>query len=235
MSQTRTPSDLPPDDPVAQAAEYALGLLPEDERPAFEARLATDRDLQVEVAAWQEHLADLALADVTEVAPPPQLGKRLEALLFKTEEPSIWRSLWPYALGGVAAALLLWVTMATDLLLPDDGVAPTLQAELAPTPDGEGLLLTAQVDTETGQVQVIRAAGAPPQGRVLELWLIAGDAAPVSLGLLDADASTVLVLPRDLLASLSGATLAISDEPPGGSPTGAPTGAVRAAGTLTSS
>ena len=49
MSPRPPLSDLPPDDPVAQAAEYALGLLPDDERAAFEARLAVDRDLQAEV------------------------------------------------------------------------------------------------------------------------------------------------------------------------------------------
>jgi len=79
------------------------------------------------------------------------------------------------------------------------------------------------------------------------IWLIAdpdedsafvidpGDAAPVSLGLLDEGNSTLIDLPQDLVALLAGALLAISDEPPGGSPTGAPTGAVRAAGSLTSS
>lgn len=235
MSPRPPLSDLPPDDPVAQAAEYALGLLPDDERAAFEARLAVDRDLQAEVGAWQEHLADLAISEVEDVAPPAQLRKRLESQLFQTEEKSIWQSLWPYALGGLAAALVLWFAVTTDLLLPEDSFQPTLQAELAPTPDGAGLVLTAQVDSRTGQVQVIRAAGEPPQGRVFELWLIAGQDAPVSLGLLDEGGSTVLNLPAEMLASLPGATLAISDEPPGGSPTGAPTGAVRAAGTLTSS
>lgn len=227
--------DLPPDDPIAQAAEYALGLLLPDELPAFESRLAADPDLREEVRVWQTHLADLAMSEVEEVMPPPQLRKRLQAVLFQTERRSIWQSLWPYALGGVAAALVLWFALATGLLLPENSFTPTLQAELAPTADGAGLAVTAQVDAGSGQVQVIRAAGAPPEGRVFELWLIAGDAAPRSLGLLDADAATVLTVPDEIRASLAGATLAISDEPPGGSPTGAPTGAVRAAGTLTSS
>lgn len=228
-------SDLPPEDPTAEAAEYVLGLLAEDARAAFEARLDQDRGLQAEVAAWQAHLSDLALAEVDEVAPPPQLRKRLEALLFQTEEKSVWNSLWPYALGGLAAAFVLWLAVTTNLVLPEDPLAPTLRAELAATADGEGLALIAEIEGETGRMQVIRTAGTPPDGRVFELWLIAGQNPPVSLGLLAPDDSTLLTLPPDLLASLPGATLAISDEPPGGSPTGAPTGAVRAAGTLSSS
>jgi anti-sigma-K factor RskA len=58
---------------------------------------------------------------------------------------------------------------------------------------------------------------------VLELWLIAQDGVPVSLGLLAAGGETVLVPPADLAAQLPGATLAVSAEPPGGSPTGSPT------------
>jgi anti-sigma-K factor RskA len=163
------------------------------------------------------------------------LRKRLEATLFQTESTSIWQTLWPYALGGVAAALVLWAAVTTNLLVPDDVFQPTLQAQLQATPDGAGLVLRAQVDSSNGQVQVVRSAGDPPDGRVFELWLIAGDAAPVSVGLLAADATTVLTLPDAVLAVLPGALLAVSDEPPGGSPTGAPTGAVRAIGPLTSS
>ncbi|MFP7570370.1 anti-sigma factor domain-containing protein [Marivita sp. S2033] len=232
---TQPPTDLPPDEPVTEAAEYALGLLTDAERAAFEARLAASRDLQDEVGAWQTYLAELALAEVDEVAPPPQLRKRLEATLFQNKRRSIWQLVWPYAAGGAAAALVLWLAVSNDLLLPDDGLRPTLQAELAATPEGGDVVLTAQVDPAAGQVEVARGGATPPEGRVFELWLIVGENAPVSLGVLDDGATTRLTLPQTTLASLSGATLAITDEPPGGSPTGAPTGTIRAAGTLTSS
>jgi anti-sigma-K factor RskA len=66
---------------------------------------------------------------------------------------------------------------------------------------------------------------------VLELWLIEGDAAPVSLGVLPEAPQARVPLDRALAARIAaGALLAISDEPEGGSPTGAPTGAVLAAG-----
>ncbi|MBO6882713.1 MAG: anti-sigma factor [Marivita sp.] len=232
---------LPPDGPEEDedrvlAAEYALGLLTEEERAWFEERLDTDTALRAEVVAWDEHFAAVILDDVEEVAPSPQLAKRLQTILFKPEKHSFWQQIWPYGLGGLAAALVLWLSISTGILVPvDSRLQPDLVAELAPTPDGEGLVIRATVDTTLAAVEVVRAAGTPPDGRVFELWLIAGDAAPVSLGLLEDGNSTLIDLPQDLLAVLPGALLAISDEPPGGSPTGAPTGAVRAAGPLTSS
>lgn len=237
MSDQTTPPIGPEDDDGrVLAAEYALGLLPDAERSNFEARLAEDRDLQAEVVAWEEHFATILYEDVDEVAPSPQLRKRLETVLFKPNEPSFWKQIWPYGLGGVAAALVLWLAVNTGVVtLDEDALNADLVAELAPTPDGDGLVVNASLDTTLGAVQVVRAAGEPPAGRVFELWLIAGDAAPVSLGLLSAERSTIIDLPEEVLAQLSGALLAISDEPPGGSPTGAPTGAVRAAGPLTSS
>jgi anti-sigma-K factor RskA len=160
----------------------------------------------------------------------------LQTVLFKPDKQSFWQQIWPYGLGGVAAALVLWLSISTGILVPEDAaLQPDLVAELSPTPDGEGLVIRAAVDTTRGAVQIVRAAGAPPDGRVFELWLIAGEAAPVSLGLLDEGSSTLIDLPQDVVALLPGTLLAISDEPPGGSPTGAPTGAVRAAGPLTPS
>jgi anti-sigma-K factor RskA len=237
MTDHTTPPEGPEnEDDRVLAAEYALGLLSAEERAQFEARLDTDADLRAEVVAWDEHFASVILDEIDPVDPSPQVAKRLQTILFKPEKQSFWQQIWPYGLGGVAAALVLWLTISTGVLIPDDtGLQPDLVAELAPTPDGEGLVIRAAVDTTRGAVEVVRAAGAPPEGRVFELWLIAGDAAPVSLGLLDEGNSTLIDLPQDLVALLPGALLAISDEPPGGSPTGAPTGAVRAAGSLTSS
>jgi anti-sigma-K factor RskA len=233
--QTPPPQGPDADEPRILAAEYALGLLADDERARFEILMAEDQYLRDEVAAWDAAFSEL-VEDVEPVTPSPQLRKRLEARVFGEKRPSIWQQLWPYGLGGVAAALVLWLAVTSGVLVTDDAALQAdLVAELAPTPDGDGLVLRANVDTTRGAVEVLRAAGDPPAGRVFELWLIAGDNAPVSLGLLDGDGSTVIDLPETLLASLPGALLAVSDEPPGGSPTGAPTGAVRAAGPLTAS
>ncbi|HET6600010.1 MAG TPA: anti-sigma factor, partial [Burkholderiaceae bacterium] len=66
--------------------------------------------------------------------------------------------------------------------------------------------------------------------RALELWALPASGAPRSLGLISAHGTTVVT--RDQV--LRGATgLAVSLEPPGGSPTGAPTGPVLYVGKLT--
>jgi anti-sigma-K factor RskA len=69
---------------------------------------------------------------------------------------------------------------------------------------------------------------------VFELWGIAGPTAhPVPLGVIPSGGTLRLAkLPRNIGA---GATLAISIEPPGGSPTGLPTGPVVFMGTLRAS
>jgi anti-sigma-K factor RskA len=70
--------------------------------------------------------------------------------------------------------------------------------------------------------------------RVLELWSVPPEGAPRSLGLISASGSTVLKRERLPATLLKGGTaaLAVSVEPPGGSPTGAPTGPVVFAGKL---
>jgi anti-sigma-K factor RskA len=211
----------------AAAAEYVLGLLPEAERSAFEARLAQDPDLRQDVAAWAEYFSTLVAA-AEAVAPPPQVLRRVEAELFATARPAVWRQLVPYALGAVAGAVLAWIAFTTELLQP---AAPGLVAELAPV---EGALtLVARFDPQSGVLAIDRESGEMPENRVLELWLIAEEgAAPISLGLVTGARGTVMALPPLLSERLAGATLAVSEEPPGGSRTGAPTGPMRAAGTM---
>ena len=70
--------------------------------------------------------------------------------------------------------------------------------------------------------------------RVFELWSVPPQGAPRSLGLINSDGLTLLdrkKLPATLLRGGT-AALAVSLEPPGGSPTGAPTGPVVYAGKL---
>ncbi len=70
--------------------------------------------------------------------------------------------------------------------------------------------------------------------RVLELWSVPPAGNPKSLGLISANGVTVLRRERLPARLLKGGTsaLAVSVEPPGGSPTGVPTGPVVFAGKL---
>jgi anti-sigma-K factor RskA len=89
-------------------------------------------------------------------------------------------------------------------------------------------------DARTGTLRLNRLSGEPPPGRSFELWLLVGKNAPVSLGVLPAEVSGSVSLPTELRKAAAEATLAVSDEPAGGSPTGQPTGDILAAAKLNS-
>ncbi len=218
-----------PEDDRVLAGEYALGLLSPEEARAFEERMAADPVLRDAYAGWAEDLAALT-DDIEEVAPPTDMGDRIEATLFDApERRSLLQRLglaWIIP-GAVLASLLAFFVVSNDLLVLDDD-APPLQAEIAAQDDS--LRVLAAYDADSGTLRVTRDAGVAAPGRALELWLIAGQAAPVSLGVLPEAREGVLPMAPELAEQLPGATLAISDEPPGGSPTGAPTGDVLATG-----
>src|SRR5262249_19710541 len=77
-----------------RAAEYALGVLAGAERDAAARRVARDRAFAALVAAWEERLAPW-VAEIREVAPPPQVWERIAAQLPGTERqgPRFWQSL----------------------------------------------------------------------------------------------------------------------------------------------
>jgi anti-sigma-K factor RskA len=214
------------DDDEALAGEYALGLMESDARRAFEARLAREPALREQVRAWQERLASLA-DEVAPVAPPPRAKAAIDARLFAPARTRRWS--WTRFMGGAftAAALVLALLVWTGP--PTTG--PALTAEIAA--EDRSLVYAVRFEPALARLDLTRTDGAPAAGRVHELWLIVeGAPAPVSLGVLPDDGRVTLGLPEALSAAVAGSTLAVSDEPPGGSPTGQPTGAVLALGTV---
>jgi anti-sigma-K factor RskA len=76
---------------------------------------------------------------------------------------------------------------------------------------------------------VVHAEKLPPRpaGHDYELWALPKGGNPVSLGVLPAEGTSTRVLTMIQKAALaSSSQLAVSIEPPGGSPTGQPTGEV---------
>ncbi|WP_319824261.1 anti-sigma factor domain-containing protein [Thalassovita sp.] len=222
-------TDLPGGD-LAAAAEYALGLLPEDERAGFEARMAAEPALQQEVAAWAAQFAGFA-DEIAPVTPPPQIWLQLKARAFGREPRPFWRALLPYLGGAVAATALVWVVYITGLLT-DQRAAPHLYADLVAQDRGLVLLAHWAPDSETFMLR--RDQGDFPADSAYEIWVIpTPDAAPISVGLMLEPGLTQIPVPAALVPVLQpGVTVAITLEPPGGSPSGAPTGPVVAAGAL---
>ena len=219
------------DDDLAVAGEYVMGLLEPAEVEAVDRRLGVDSEFRALVARWSEDLAAL-MAEVAPVAPPTRVQAALRRRLFPEERQPLWRrlGLLPAVFGGLAAALLLLWTTNLGLLNPEPpgpAYAATMAAE-----DGS-LVVAARLDPATGALTVDRSACAAPAGRSLELWLIVADTAPISLGVLPEGRTGTIEVPETLLASFPGALLALTDEPPGGSPDGIPTGSVLASGPIT--
>lgn len=203
----------------ALAAEYVLGTLDHAERLAAEARIARDPAFAAAVQAWENRLS--GLNDGYAPVPVRDLLPGIEARLFP-RAPSRgfrWLSGWlagALAAGAVAVAALVWLPILPPAAAPVVAVL------------GRDAPLSFEARFRDGQLDVIRVSGeAAPTGQVQEVWLIAPDAAPVSLGLIPDRALSVPY--PDLPA---GWTLAVSLEPAGGSPTGAPTGPVLAAGVV---
>jgi anti-sigma-K factor RskA len=229
MSDASNPGGLPEDEHFA--AEYALGVLDGPERTTAERRLAREPAFARLVAAWEERLAPW-VAEIDEVSPPPQVWDRIAAALPSRRETrsGLWSSLAFWRGFGLVSALVV-----ACLALVIYFGAPNRGEPLVAAIDGGGHHhFVATVDAKRTTIAVIPAAFASDvNGRVPELWLIPTDGKPRALGLLQADHAVTITVPA-ALAPLArrNSTLAVSLEPPGGSPTGQPTGPVIASGKL---
>lgn len=219
---TDAPLSLTPEeDADLLAAEYVLGVLDLADRSAAEVRLRRDVTFAMRVAAWENRMADLN-ADFADV-PAPDVFARVEARLFPPVLAPQRRG-WLSGLFGAALGTVAAVGLAAWLLLAP--VDPTLRAVL--TADASPLRYEAVIAGD--EMTLTRIAGdAADASHDHELWIIVGDAAPVSLGLLTGDSIT-LPTPQ---GAATGYVLAVTLEQLGGSPTGAPLGPIVAAGALT--
>lgn len=231
-----------PERAEALAAEYAAGTLRGPARRRFEALLPGHPALQAAVRRWQARL--MPLSGVLPPQPPPaRVWRAIEQRLWPAPQAEPWwrrLALWRTvaALGSVAT-LSLAVLLANPPGRPAAG-APVLVVLQATGEGGRpggvaGGSFVASVAADGGALvarPVVPVALAPD--RAFELWSVPPQGAPVSLGLIRADGVTVLRRERLPAGLLKGGTaaLAVSLEPPGGSPTGAPTGPVVFAGRL---
>ncbi|UGY10518.1 anti-sigma factor [Phyllobacterium pellucidum] len=232
MSAT-PPDDTVPDGDDLVAAEYVLGVLPEEERRDAARRIETDPVFARLVTRWQEYFSALD-EGFTPVSPPHHIRSQIDHRLFGTDAPApampLWTSLVFWRGLALAALLLAMIGFGRDLILQRPAPAQLVASMAA---DNSKVRTVAVYDEQTKRLKVSLVAGDMPSDRSLELWLIAGNEAPVSLGLMKSPQVTEFNVPQGLAAKLrDGTTLAISVEPLGGSPSGAPTGAVVAAGTI---
>jgi anti-sigma-K factor RskA len=223
-------------DPRDDAAEYVLGTLDAAERAAFEARMARDPALAADMAAWERRLA--ALNETTPAAEPPahiyeRILSRIDAagannVIQLQQRVRQWR-VATAAFAALAAALIIFFAVrGIPTPLPENNlyVAVLQGSDAQPA-------FVAAVDVNAKTMVVRRVGAATPEGHSYELWALGGGrAAPQPLGVIDA----AMRVSSDRLGGgpVDATTLAVSLEPPGGSPTGAPTGPVLFTGKLIS-
>jgi anti-sigma-K factor RskA len=227
--------ELPEDPDTALAAEYVLRLLGPDDTAACAARAARDPAFAALVADWRAEFEALDVA-FPEVAPPRRLGRRIEERLWG-RRPSLLARLWGSAgLWRAVAAAAVVAAVWLGTLVPPPQVPGEPQARLisALASQNSDVSLLAELEPEAAVLNINRTSGAPAAGRSLELWMIQGDEAPVSLGVLPEATRARVPLTREQAARIGpGTTLAITDEPAGGSPTGVPSLPPVAAGPVT--
>jgi anti-sigma-K factor RskA len=244
MTDKRSHSAGPPD----VAAEYALGVLTGDELRDARTLEQTDANFRGEVARWAARLAPM-MDEVDEVPPPALVWSAIERetgptavndnLVGLNRQVARWRGI-AAAMTAIAASLsiaLLWTLPGT----PTNPRSVELAAPATP--------LVAILDDQGQDTKVVASWDPSAQQLILaipgdlgtddrhshELWVIPKGGKPSSLGTMPRTKQMHMRLAQTLARLLeSGATIAISVEPRGGSPTGAPTGPVVASGALTS-
>ena len=224
----------------ALAAQYVAGTLRGRARRRFEALLGAHAMLRNAVRRWQDPLIPLT-AVLAPQTPPLRVWQRVERTLWpQLAAPAAlpwWQrvAFWRVASGAASAAALV---LAVLLSLPTVQ-APPIVIVLQGTGDAAqppgSFVASFSAD---GRALVTRPLTpvAVQADRVLELWAVPPQGAPRSLGLISSNGVTVIArdkLPKQVLDTARTSALAVSVEPPGGSPTGAPTGPVVFAGKLT--
>ena len=226
--------DLPEDGDLL-AAELAFGLLDGSEKQTAEARVGSDAAFATAWRRWQRYA--LALLAVSDVAPSASVWAAIEARLPANDIGASRAALRWWQAGTMVAsmaAVMLGVVVSqrpapVTIALPPPAAAP---APLVAVLTGKSGVLTISFDRATGRL-TSAPNGIDIGDHAAELWVIPADGKPRSLGVIAASTPGWTKAPAPALASLApGATLAITVEPPGGSPHGEPTGAVILSGKI---
>jgi anti-sigma-K factor RskA len=235
------------DDVDGLAAEYVVGSLGPAERAQVAARCRTDVTLREAIEDWEKRLGTLA-DGVPGIEPPAHLystianrlwGKGGELIQIAEAIPlrrsaRRWRGLAVGA-GALAACLALIVVwlfqnspgppMAFVAELHRSAAGPTAdESARAAGPPG----FVVSLDLAAHTIKITPAAVRPAPRRSYQLWLTqGGSAAPSSLGLVSQSEPTTSAWRTPATpADLVNATLSVSLEPEGGSPTDMPSGPI---------
>ncbi|HKE94769.1 MAG TPA: anti-sigma factor [Povalibacter sp.] len=201
------------------AGQYVLGTLRGAARRRFERYYRSDPAALQAVQRWEDRLLDLTVA-VTPIQPSDLVWQRIRSRVRGERRTSgITRLALAASIAALAVAIGWW-----NLLGP-----------------GSSQLVATVADQQHTEVWRIEAPRSRQELRVdatgrfafdstrsYELWALPGPGvAPVSLGLMpQGGRGTLRLTEAQRLALAQSKQVAVSLEPPGGSPTGAPTGPI---------
>lgn len=225
------------------AAELALGVLTGDELRAALELERSDAEFRSQVARWSGRLAPF-LDSVEPATPPSSVWVRIDReidgspgagnVVQLRRRVSRWQTV-SGLMTAVAASLALFILFRPTPapVIVQRPVATPLVAALGNPKSGTKMVVSWNAAAQ--QLVLVVAGDMPSDPRHShELWVIPHGGKPRSLGTMAATKQAHMQLAATLAELLQqGATIAISVEPRGGSPTGAPTGPVVASGALT--
>ena len=237
------------------AAEYSSGLMRGAARRRFESLLPAHPALRGAVRAWNDRLMPLT-GVIAPQQPSPAVWRRIEERVHGAganaaatsragttaaapragATPGWWRQL-AFWRGFSAVTGVATLALAVLLANPGPARAPMIvvlsAASPAPGTPAGAVIPASFVASISGDGRAVVTRPlvnvSVESNRVLELWAAAGTGAPRSLGLISAQSATVV---KRAVLPVGTDHLAVSLEPPGGSPTGAPTGPVLYVGRL---
>lgn len=215
----------PPDLVDALAAEYVVGTLRGAARRRFEELLRLRSDVRYSVRSWEALLYGLTTG-VEPVRPPRSVWRGIRQRIDapkRTPAPQFR----PRLAAFVASLALLAFWLGTIVPIDETPQTPEQMAVFADL--NSRPLWIVSFDTGNGRL-VAESPGVPAAdgGFVYELWALPAGGAPKSLGVLPTTAGRyeTELAPESFSAIEQSASLAISLEPVGGSPTGLPTGPI---------
>lgn len=224
------------------AAEFALGVLDGADLARADALARSDPAFQSAVARWRGRLAPL-LDEIQPIDPPRDLWPALKARLFPGEgggnviqlrrRVTMWRTATGAATALAASLALILVTRPAPPP-PQQIQQQATMPMIATLGDSTGAKLMASWSPGERMLVVAAAADMPVDAaHSHELWVIPAGGKPRSLGVMPARRHMMMHVPQPLSGEFrGGATLAVTLEPAGGSPSGDPTGPVLVSGQL---
>ena len=222
----------------ALAAEYVLGTLSSRVRSRMQTLISREPELAKRVNYWQSQINQLSEA-ARPVPVPPWVWRRIEQELNppRAEKAGWWQNLvlWRWTTGLATAMAVLLVVLPSAKSPPDSFRTPGGVVMVLTDEESKTAWLVSRVSFDEPIKAHAVTVPVMTVEQAYELWLLPPDGVPLSLGLLN-DSGDTLLQPDSQLSDLlkPGFGMAVSIEPPGGSPTGAPTGPVVYTGSILS-